>query len=98
MNVELEKLPRQYLENDPQKRIGRRMLNSSRKDIVSFLLNTPMENQGGGKSGFMTDSDKDLVEEITGKKVHEDYQSGEIFYQLKNKTDRWLNSCRNGIK
>lgn len=98
MDIELEKLPKEYLENDPQKRSGRMMLNSARKDIVSFLLNTPMKDQGTGKSGFMTDADKDLVEKITGKKVHEDVESGEIFYRLKNKTDPWLKSYRDGAK
>jgi len=98
MDIALEKLPKEYLENDPQKHMGRRMLNSARKDIVSFLLNTPMKEQGTGKSGFMTDDDKDLVEKLTGKKVHEDVESGEIFYRLKNKTDSWLNSYRDGAK
>ena len=98
MDIELEKLPKEYLKNDPQKHLGRRMLNSARKEVVSFLVNTPMEGQGTGLSGFMTDEDKDLVEKITSKKVHEDYESGEIFYRLKNKTDPWLNSTRDGAK
>lgn len=96
MDISLEKLPKEYLENDPQKRMGRRMLNSARKEIVDFLLNTPMEKQGTGKSGFMTDDDKDLIEKLTGKKVDEDIESGEIFYRLKNKTDPWLKRYRNG--
>ena len=96
MDISLKKLPKELLENDPHKHMGRRMLNSARKDIVDFLLNTPMKDQGTGRSGFMTDSDKDLVEEFTGKKVDERSESCEIFYRLKNKTDPWLKRYRNG--
>lgn len=83
MNIKLNKLPKEYLENDPQKNSGRRMLNNARKEVVLFLLNTPIENQGTGISGFMTDDDKELVESITGKVVKEGSESGELFYSLK---------------
>jgi hypothetical protein len=32
----LDKLPKSFLENDPLPRIGRRMLNSARKDTLNF--------------------------------------------------------------
>lgn len=82
MEITLDKLPKDLLQNDPHERLGRRLLNSARKDTVNFLLNTPLKQQGMGKSGYLIDSDKELVERITKCKVYESHESGEMFYRL----------------
>lgn len=76
-DVVLEKLPSEILKNDPHRSLGRRMLNSARKQVVLHLL-----NGGSAISGFLITSDIELIERKTRKRVKETTESGEFFYEL----------------
>ena len=74
----LENLPKEFFrnENPREGRIARRMLNSSRIQTVNHLL-----NDSSAISGFLIESDKHLIEQLTGRTVEMSVDAGEQFYK-----------------